>query len=69
MENLVLEVAGIEWGVKRLHSNRYGGQSGIQAEHLRLWFVGDIYTSTTDSTNWLKVVDLVQTAFRDVLLS
>ena len=27
----------IEWAVKHLRNNRYGGTSGMQAEHLKRW--------------------------------
>ena len=40
----------------------------MRAEHLQVWLVAETREDTHGSTTWLKVVDLVQTTFREVFL-
>ena len=37
----------------------------MRAEHLRQWLVADTRDHAPDATNWLKVVAIVQAAYRD----
>ena len=70
----------IDWAVKRLRNNRSGGASQMRAEHLKGWLAAaqrGEKGETTDkegggredtregAENWVRVVELVQTAFRD----
>ena len=53
----------ITWEVRRLHLNRSDRPSVIRAEHLRQWLIAATWDDTPDSTNWQKVVSIVQAAF------
>ena len=55
----------IAWAVRRISRNRSGGPSGIRLEHLRQRLTSTTRDDTLDATNWLKVVVIVQAAFRD----
>ena len=67
MDESIPEEAEIEWDVKRLHYNRSRPLLGMWSEHLSQCLVeareAEMETETADSSNWHKVVDLVQTAF------
>ena len=69
-----------EWAVKRLRNNRSRGPSRMQAEHLKGWLAvarrgekgenadkegGGREDTREGAENWARVVELVQTAFRD----
>ena len=74
----------IEGAVKHLRRNRSGGSLGMRAEHLKGWLAaskrrkretadeGEVTTDGKEGglteTNWDRLVDLVQTAFREVRL-
>jgi hypothetical protein len=49
--------------VKKLRNNRSGGPSGIRGEHLKGW-LARAHLEEGDSSNWLRLVELVQLAFR-----
>ena len=71
----------IEWAVKRLRNNRAGGASRMREEDLKVWLAAarrrEKKRETTEkkgegredtrggAENWVRVVELVQTAFRD----
>ena len=55
----------IAWAVRWIFWNRSGSPSGIRAEHLRQWLIAESRYNTPDTTNWLKVVTIVQTELRD----
>ena len=58
------EEVDIEWSTKCLCSNRLGEPSGMLAEHLWIWLEEAWDDETPDTTNCLRVDDLVQTAFQ-----
>ena len=41
----------------------------MQAEHLRQWLIAATQDDATDANNWLKVVAIVQAAYRDGTLA
>ena len=53
----------IAWAVCRLCLNRSVGPSGMQSEHLRQWQIAVTMDNLPDTTNWLKVVAIVQAVF------
>ena len=59
----------IAWAVHRLCLNCLCGPSGMQAEHLRQWLIDATRDDPPDTTNWLKVVAIVQAAFCDGTLA
>ena len=74
----------VEWVVKRPRNNRAGGPSRMRAEDLKCWLaaarrgekkgetlekeVGGHQETREGAENWGRVVELVQTAFRDGVL-
>ena len=70
-----------EWAVKRLKNNRAGGPSRMRAEDLKGWLAAtrrgekEREAATKDggrrkdgsegAENWVRVVELIQTAFRE----
>ena len=65
----VPEEEEIEWAMKRIHSKCSWVPSGMQEEHLRHWLKESREMETPYATNWMKVVDLVQTTFQDGQIS
>ena len=80
VEDGVPDEGEIEWAVKRLSNNRAGGPSRMQAEDLKGWLAaarrgeqretadkegGGQEDTREGAENWARVVELVQTAFRD----
>ena len=78
VEDKVPDEGEIEWAVKCLRNNRSGGPSQMRAEHLKGWLAaarrgekgettdkeGGGQEDTREGTeNWVRVVELVQTAF------
>ena len=68
----------IEEAVKKLRMNKSGGASGMRAEHLKGWLTASkreklvaekredkLEGEEEGGGNWEKLVDLVQTAFRE----
>ena len=55
--------------VHRLHRNRAGGPSGIQAENLWSWLEAAIREDSSDPTQWEKVAGMIQSAFCRVHLT
>eukprot|EP00978_Attheya_sp_CCMP212_P034080 scaffold141091_cov56-Attheya_sp.AAC.1 len=51
-----------EAAVRKLRNNRSGGPSGIRGEHLKGWLT-KAELEGGDSSNWRKLVELVQLAF------
>ena len=49
--------------------NRSGSPSESRAEHLRKWLISATRDNTPDAINWLKVVVIVQAAYRDGTLT
>ena len=41
----------------------------MQAEHLRQWLIDATQDDSPDSTNWMKVVVIVQAAFQDGIMN
>ena len=52
------------WAVRRLRLNRMGSPPRMQAKHLRQWLIAVTRDKSPDATNWMKVVAIVQAAFR-----
>ena len=85
MEDGVPDEGEIEWAVKYLRNNRAGGMSRMRAEDLKGWIAaaqrGEKKGETADkegggredtregAENWARVVELVQTDFRDGVLA
>ena len=80
VEDGVPDEGKTEWAVKRLRNNRAGGPSQMRAEDLKGWLAaarrgekgetadkeGRGREGTREGAeNWARVVELVQTAFRD----
>ena len=80
VENKVPDEGEIEWAVKLLRNNRSVGASRMRAEHLKGWLAaarrrekgetadkegGGQEDTREGAENWARVVELVQTAFRD----
>ena len=81
VEDGVPDEGEIEWAVKRLRNNRARGPSRMRAEDLKGWLAaarrGEKKGETAEkegggredpregAENWVRVVELVQTAFRD----
>ena len=59
----------IAWEVPRLLLNISGGPSVMQAEHLRQWLIATTRDDSPNANNWMKVVAIVQAAFKDWMLS
>ena len=57
------EDEAITWAVRKIRLNRSCSPSVMQAEHLRQWLIAAMRDDAPDSTNWLKVVAIVHTAF------
>ena len=51
--------------MKQLCYNRFGVLLGMWVEHLRRWLEEARETETLDTSNWKKVVDLVQKELRN----
>ena len=84
MEDGVPEEAEVEWAVKRLQKNRARGTSRMREEDLKGWLAaarrgekkgetaekegGDRQGTREGAENWGRVVELVQTDFRDGVL-
>ena len=79
VEDRMLDEGETKWAVKRLHNNRAGGTSRMQAEHLKGWLVavrigekgetadkegGGREDTREGAENWVRAVELLQTAFR-----
>eukprot|EP00978_Attheya_sp_CCMP212_P028132 scaffold96327_cov32-Attheya_sp.AAC.1 len=56
------EMEEIAEAVRKLRNNRAGGPSGIRGEHLKGW-LAKAELEGGDSSNWRKLVELVQLAF------
>ena len=69
MEESVPEDGDIAWAVCRIFRNRSGSLSGMRAKNLYQWFITVTQDNTPDASNWLKVVAILQTAFRDGTLA
>ena len=54
----------ISKAVLRLQLHHAGGPSGMQAEHLSMWFRVAMREEDPDLVNWEKVVNIIQAAFR-----
>ena len=81
VEDGVPDEGDIEWAVKRLQNNRAGGPWRMRAEDLKGWFAaarrgekkgetgekegGGREDTQEGAENWARVVELVQTDFRD----
>ena len=63
VNELVPEEADIKWAMNRLSYNGSGSPYGMQAEHLRRWLAEVQDEENPDATNWMKLVDMVQTEF------
>ena len=69
VNNWIPEESEKEWAAKLIGYNHSGGPLGMQVEHLQRWIVETQRMVKPDTKKWLKVVDLVQTAFCDSLLT
>ena len=69
MDDSIPEDEDIAWAVCRIHLNRSVGPSIMQSEHLHQWLIAATFDDSTDATNWLKVVSIVQAAFQDGTLA
>ena len=69
VDNAIPEDGDIAWAVRRVFLKRSGGSSGMRSEHLRQWLIVAMWGKLPDSTNWKKVVAIVQAAFCDGKLS
>ena len=81
VEDGVPDEGQIKWAVKRLRNNRAGGTSRMREEDLNGWLAearrgekkgetgekegGDWEDTQKSAENWARLVELVQTAFRD----
>ena len=80
VEDKVPDEGEIEWAVKRLQNNHSRGPSRMRVEHLKGWLAvaqrgekgetadkegGGQEDTREGAENWARVVELVQTAFRD----
>ena len=65
VEDSITEEEDIAWVVHKLRLNHSGSPLGMRAEHLRQWRIGTTWDDTRDSTNWQKVVSILQTVLRD----
>ena len=54
----------IAWAVHRIFLNLLVGPSGMRAEHLCQWLHEVTWEEDPDTTNWHKVVTIVQSEFR-----
>ena len=59
----------IAWVVRSLCLNRWGGPSGMRAEHLYQWLQEATREEDPETTHWQKVVVIVQAAFRNGTLA
>ena len=59
----------IAWAVHIIHTDRLGSPSVKKAEHPRQWLITATWDESPDSTNWLKVVDIVQSSLREGMLA
>ena len=59
----------IEWSVYRLWRHLSGRASSMQAEHLQYWLTATTHKEQPDTANWERVVEILQTAFRDDRIS
>ena len=69
VDDSILKDEDIAWAVCRIHLNRSVGPSIMRSEHLRQWLIAATFEDSTDATNWLKVVSIVQAAFQDGTLA
>ena len=69
VDDSIPEDKDISWAVRRLRLNRSGGPSGMRAEHPHQWLIDATRYDTPDATNWKKVFDIMQAAFRDGTLA
>ena len=69
VDDSIPEYEEIAWAVRRLRLNSSGGPSVIRVEHLRHWLHEATRDNTPDSTNWKKVVSIVQAEFRNGTLA
>ena len=69
VDNSIPEDKETTWAVRRLLKNRLSGPPGMRSEHLHQWLIAATWDDNPDSTNWLKVVSIVQAAFRDGTLA
>ena len=80
VEDRVPDEGKIEWAVKCLRNNCAGGPSWMRVEHLKGWLTvaqrgekgetadkegGGREDTREGAENWVRVVELVQTAIRD----
>ena len=59
----------IAWAVCRLRLKHSGGPSEMRVEHLRQWLIAATRVDSSDSTNSLNAVAIVQAAFQYGTLS
>ena len=69
VDDYIPEDEEIAWAVCRLLLNCLGGPSGMRAEHLHQWLISETRDNSTDATNWLKFVDILQVKFFDRTLA
>ena len=60
-----LEYEEIYWAERRLWLNQSGSPSEMRAEHLCQWLISETRDNLPDTTNWLKVVAIVQAELCD----
>ena len=65
MNDNILEEEDISEAVLRLRLHRTRGQSGMRAEHLRMWFCVETQEKDPELRNWEKVVAIIQVEFRE----
>ena len=69
VEDSVTDNEDISWVVFRLHLNRSGGPSCMQAEHLFQWLQEATQEKEPGATHFLKVVAILQAELRDGKIS
>ena len=69
VEEIILEEEKIAWVVRRICLNHLVGLLGVIGEHLCQWLIAETWDDTPDSTNWHKVVAIVQAVLRDRTLA
>ena len=65
VDDSILENKEITLVMRRIFLNHPGDLSGMRAEQLRQWLISATWYNTPDFTNLLKVVAIIQAAFRD----
>ena len=65
VEDYIPADEGTTWAVFRIRLNRSGGPSGIRVEHPPQWLHKPTWEEAPETTNWQKVVAILQAELRD----